>query len=161
MPDLLEKKFAAAQPNAVWVSDITYIGTHEGWLYLAVVVDLYSLRVVGWSLQSRIKNELVLDALLMALWRRKPTSLVTVHSDQRSQYTSDAWQAFLEVYGLQASMSRRGNCHNNVVAESCSQLLKRECITRHIYSTRNDARSDIVDYVEMLYNSKRQHGFDD
>ncbi len=108
-----------ARPNEVWVTDITYIRTHEGWLYLAVVLDLYSRRVVVWSLQSRIKKELVLGALLMAVWRRKPTSAVTVHSDQGSQYTSHDWQNFLKVHGLQASMSRRGNCHDNAVAEFC------------------------------------------
>ena len=150
-----------ARPNEVWVTDITYIRTHEGWLYLAVVLDLYSRRVVVWSLQSRIKKELVLDALLMAVWRRKPTSAVTVHGDQGSQYTSHDWQNFLKVHGLQASMSRRGNCHDNAVAESFFQLLKRERIKRHIYSTRDDARSDIVDYIEMFYNSKRRHSFND
>jgi len=150
-----------SEPNEVWVTDITYIRTHEGWLYMAVVVDLYSRRVVGWSLQSRIKKELVLDALLMAVWRRKPTSMVTVHSDQGSQYTSHDWQEFLEVHGLQASMSRRGNCHDNAVVESFFQLLKRERIKRHIYSIRDDARSDIVDYIEMFYNSKRRHSFND
>jgi putative transposase len=150
-----------AEPNEVWVTDITYIRTHEGWLYLAVVVDLYSRRVVGWSLQSRIRKELALDALLMAVWRRKPTSMVTVHSDQGSQYTSHDWQEFLALHGLQASMSRRGNCHDNAVAESFFQLLKRERIKRYIYSTRDDARSDIVDYIEMFYNSKRRHGFND
>jgi len=158
-PNRLQQQFTVALPNKVWVTDITYIRTHEGWLYLAAVVDLYSRRVVGWSLQSRIKKELVLDALLMAVWRRKPTSMVTVHSDQGSQYTSHDWQEFLEAHGLQASMSRRGNCHDNAVAESFFQLLKRERIKRHIYSTRNDARSDIVDYIEMFYNSKRRHSF--
>jgi putative transposase len=158
-PNRLQQQFTVAQPNEAWVTDITYVRTHEGWLYLAVVVDLYSRRVVGWSLQSRIKKELVLDALLMAVWRRKPKSTVTVHSDQGSQYTSHDWQEFLEVHNLQSSMSRRGNCHDNAVAESFFQLLKRERIKRHIYSTRNDARSDIVDYIEMFYNSKRRHGF--
>jgi putative transposase len=139
------------------VTDIRYIRTHEGWLYLAVVVDLYSRWVVGWSLQSRIKKERVLDALLMVVRRRKPT--VTVHSDQGSQYTSHDWQNLLEAHRLQASMSRRGNCHDNAVVESFFQLLKRERIKRHIYSIRNDARSDIVDYIEMFYNSQRRHSF--
>ncbi|MEL6303007.1 MAG: IS3 family transposase, partial [Pseudomonadota bacterium] len=133
--------------------------THEGWLYLAVVVDLYSRRVVGWSLQQRIKKELVLDALLMAVWRRKPRSTVTVHSDQGSQYTSHDWQHFLQANNMQASMSRRGNCHDNAVAESFFQLLKRERIKRHVYSTRDQARADVVDYIEMFYNSKRRHSF--
>ena len=158
-PNRLQQQFEVAKPNTVWVSDITHIRTHEGWLYLAVVIDLYSRRVVGWSMQSRIKKELVLNALLMAVWRRKPTSKVTVHSDQGSQYTSHDWQAFLKDNNLEASMSRRGNCHDNAVAESFFQLLKRERIKRHIYSTRDDARSDVVDYIEMFYNSKRRHGF--
>ncbi|HJL53243.1 MAG TPA: IS3 family transposase, partial [Arenicellales bacterium] len=102
-----------------------------------------------------------LNALLMAVWRRKPGSLVTVHSDQGSQYTSHDWQAFLDANNLQASMSRRGNCHDNAVAESFFQLLKRERIKRHIYSTRDDARRDVVDYVEMFYNSRRRHGFNE
>ena len=143
------------------VSDITHIRTHEGWLYLAIILDLFSRRVIGWSLQARIKKELVLDALLMAVWRRKPTSTVTVHTDQGSQYTSHDWQNFLTSHNLQASLSRRGNCHDNAVAESFFQLLKRERVKRHIYATRDDARADVVDYIEMFYNSKRRHGFND
>ncbi len=160
-PNRLQQRFEVTHPNKVWVSDITHIRTHEGWLYLAVVIDLYSRRVVGWSMQSRIKKELVLNALLMAVWRRKPASKVTVHSDQGSQYTSYDWQAFLKDNNLEASMSRRGNCHDNAVAESFFQLLKRERIKRHIYASRDAARSDVVDYIEMFYNSKRRHGFND
>jgi putative transposase len=160
-PNRLQQKFQVANPNEAWVTDITHSRTHEGWLYLVVVIDLYSRKVIGWSMQSRIKKELVLNALLMAVWRRKPDSLVTVHSDQGSQYTSHDWQAFLKANNLQASMSRRGNCHDNAVAESFFQLLKRERIKRHIYSTRNDARSDVVDYIEMFYNSRRRHGFNE
>lgn len=160
-PNRLQQRFSVEQPNQAWVSDITHIRTHEGWLYLAVVIDLYSRRVVGWSMRSRITRELVLNALLMAVWRRTPKSKVTVHSDQGSQYTSHDWQTFLKDNNLQASMSRRGNCHDNAVAESFFQLLKRERIKRHIYSTRDDARSDVVDYIEMFYNSKRRHGFND
>ncbi len=160
-PNRLQQKFEVANPNEAWVTDITHIRTHEGWLYLAVVIDLYSRKVVGWSMQSRIKKELVLNALLMAVWRRKPRSLVIVHSDQGSQYTSHDWQAFLDANNLQASMSRRGNCHDNAVAESFFQLLKRERIKRHIYSTRDDARGDVIDYIEMFYNSRRRHGFNE
>jgi len=160
-PNRLQQQFNVAEPNEAWVSDITHIRTHEGWLYLAVIVDLYSRRVIGWSMQSRIKKELVLDALLMALWRRRPKGTVTVHTDQGSQYTSHDWQDFLSDHNLQASMSRRGNCHDNAVAESFFQLLKRERIKRHIYATRSDARTDIVDYIEMFYNNKRRHGFND
>ena len=160
-PNRLQQQFNVAEPNEAWVSDITHIRTHEGWLYLAVIVDLYSRRVIGWSMQSRIKKELVLDALLMAVWRRRPKETVTVHTDQGSQYTSHDWQDFLSDHNLQASMSRRGNCHDNAVAESFFQLLKRERIKRHIYATRSDARTDIVDYIEMFYNNKRRHGFND
>jgi len=160
-PNRLQRKFEVANPNDTWVTDITHIRTHQGWLYLAVVIDLYSRKVVGWSMHSRIKKELVLNALLMAVWRRKPGSLVTVHSDQGSQYTSHDWQAFLDANNLQASMSRRGNCHDNAVAESFFQLLKRERIKRHIYSTRDDACRDVVDYVELFYNSRRRHGFNE
>ena len=160
-PNRLQQQFNVAEPNEAWVSDITHIRTHEGWLYLAVIVDLYSRRVIGWSMQSRIKKELVLDALLMAVWRRRPKGTVTVHTDQGSQYTSHDWQDFLSDHNLQASMSRRGNCHDNAVAESFFQLLKHERIKRHIYATRSDARTDIVDYIEMFYNNKRRHGFND
>jgi len=160
-PNRLQRKFEVANPNDTWVTDITHIRTHQGWLYLAVVIDLYSRKVVGWSMHSRIKKELVLNALLMAVWRRKPGALVTVHSDQGSQYTSHDWQAFLDANNLQASMSRRGNCHDNAVAESFFQLLKRERIKRHIYSTRDDARGDVIDYIEMFYNTRRRHGFNE
>ncbi len=160
-PNRLQQLFTVARPNEAWVSDITHIRTHEGWLYLAVILDLFSRRIIGWSLQARIKKELVLDALLMAVWRRKPTSSVIVHTDQGSQYTSHDWQKFLKANNLQASLSRRGNCHDNAVAESFFQLLKRERVKRHIYSTRDEARSDIVDYIEMFYNCKRRHSFND
>ena len=109
-------------------------------------------------MQSRITKEVVLDALLMAVWRRNPTSAVTVHSDQGSQYTSHDWQSFLKTHGLEGSMSRGGNCHNNAVAESFFQLLKRERIRRKIYTTRNEARSDVFDYIEVFYNTRRRHG---
>jgi putative transposase len=128
-------------------------------LYLAVVVDLYSRKVVGWSMQSRITKELVLDALLMAVWRRNPSTTVMVHSDQGSQYTSHDWSAFLKTHGLEGSMSRRGNCHDNAVAESFFQLLKRERIRRKVYANRDEARQDVFDYIEMFYNTKRRHGF--
>ena len=135
-----------------------YVRTHEGWLYLAVVIDLFSRLVVGWSMKSRITTDLVLDALLMALWRRKPQSKVLIHSDQGSQYTSHEWQTFLKHHNLESSMSRRGNCHDNAVAESFFQLLKRERIKKKIYATRTEARSDIFEYIEMFYNSQRRHG---
>ncbi len=114
----LDRQFNPTHPNQLWVTDITYIRTHEGWLYLAVVIDLFSRLVVGWSMKSRITTDLVLDALLMALWRRNPKNKVLIHSDQGSQYTSHEWQAFLKHHNLESSMSRRGNCHDNAVAES-------------------------------------------
>jgi putative transposase len=159
VPNRLNRQFTTAQPNESWVTDITYIKTHEGWLYLAVALDLFSSKVVGWSMHTRITKELVLDTLLMAVWRRKPKSRVTVHSDQGSQYTSHDWQSFLKTHGLEASMSRRGNCYDNAVAESFFQLLKRERIKRRVYSTRDEAKADVFHYIEMFYNSKRRHGF--
>jgi len=154
----LDRQFDVDQPNQVWVTDITYIRTYEGWLYLAVVIDLYSRQVVGWSMNQCMAVELVLDALLMAVWRRKPVEQVLIHSDQGSQFTSGEWQSFLKAHNLKDSMSRRGNCHDNAVAESFFQLLKRERIRRKIYKIRKDAREDIFNYIELFYNSIRKHG---
>ncbi|RBP35161.1 integrase-like protein [Eoetvoesiella caeni] len=134
------------------------IRTYEGWLYLAVVVDLFSRQVVGWSMDSRMSKDLVLQALLAAVWRRKPKQSIMVHSDQGSQFTRYEWAAFLASHNLQPSMSRRGNCHDNAVAESFFQLLERERIKRKIYKTRELARQDIFDYIEMFYNPIRRHG---
>lgn len=139
------------------MTDITYIRTHEGWLYLAVVIDLFSRRVVGWSAQPRMTTDLALQALLAAVWRRKPKTRVMIHSDQGSQFTSREWQVFLGQHNLDASMSRRGNCHDNAVAESFFQLLKRERIRRRTYPTREAARQDVFEYIEMFYNPKRKH----
>ena len=153
----LDRQFEVASPDRVWVTDITYIKTYEGFAYLAVIIDLYSRRVVGWSMQSRQTTDLVLQALLMAVWRRKPKSKVLVHSDQGSQFTSIDWASFLKQHNLEHSMSRRGNCHDNAVAENFFSLLKRERIRRKTYRTRDDARSDVFDYIEMFYNPKRKH----
>lgn len=158
-PNHLRQQFDVAQPNQVWVTDITYIRTHEGWLFLAAVIDLCSRQVVGWSMQSRMDRELAMSALLMAVWRRQPKNTVVVHSDQGSQFTSYDWQDFLKAHNLQASMSRRGNCHDNAVAESFFQLLKRERIRRNTYANREEARWDVFDYIEMFYNPKRRHGY--
>ena len=157
----LNQDFDAQEPNQIWVTDITYIRTYEGWLYLAVVIDLFSRQVVGWSMQSKMHTDLVLKALLMAIWRRKPSNEVVIHSDQGSQYTSSDWQAFLKTHNLVCSMSRRGNCYDNAVAESFFQLLKRERIKRRIYKDREAARQDVFDYIEMFYNPKRRHGYND
>lgn len=153
----LDRQFEVDAPDTVWVTDITYIKTHEGWSYLAVVIDLFSRRVVGWSMQSRMTTDLALQALLSAVWRRKPETKVMIHSDQGSQFTSKEWQSFLGKHNLDASMSRRGNCHDNAVAESFFQLLKRERIRRRTYLTRIAARQDVFDYIEMFYNPNRKH----
>ncbi|MBU1285786.1 IS3 family transposase [Pseudomonas sp. NPDC079086] len=158
-PNHLERRFNVTEPNKVWVTDITYIRTYEGWLYLAVVLDLFSRQVIGWSMKPQMTSDLAIDALLMAVWRRKPKQEVMIHSDQGSQFSSGDWQSFLKANNLLGSMSRRGNCHDNAVAESFFQLLKRERIRRKIYSTRQDARADVFDYIEMFYNPKRRHGF--
>ncbi|MGV0986648.1 MAG: IS3 family transposase [Limnohabitans sp.] len=156
-PNHLNRQFTPDGVNQSWVTDITYIRTHEGWLYLAVVLDLFSRQVIGWSMGSRIDTDLVLNALLMALWRRQPKDTVLVHSDQGCQFTGHDWQGFLRDHNLVSSMSRRGNCHDNAVAESFFQLLKRERIRRQIYLTRQDARADVFNYIEMFYNPKRRH----
>jgi putative transposase len=165
----LDRQFDVEAPDRVWgeplsaigprtmASDITYIRTQEGFAYLAVVIDLYSRRVIGWSMQSRQTTDVVLQALLMAVWRRKPKAKVLIHSDQGSQFTSMDWAAFLRAHNLEHSMSRRGNCHDNAVAESFFNLLKRERIRRRTYRTREEARQDVFDYIEMFYNPKRKH----
>lgn len=153
----LNRQFEAGSPDHVWVTDITYIKTCEGFAYLAVVIDLYSRKVVGWAMQSRQVADLVLQALLMAVWRRKPAGKVLVHSDQGSQFTSIGWASFLKQHNLEHSMSRRGNCHDNAVAESFFNLLKRERIRRKTYKTRDEARQDVFDYIEMFYNPQRKH----
>lgn len=155
--NLLQQQFDVAAPDQAWVTDITYVRTHEGWLYLAVVLDLFGRPVVGWSMSSRIDSNLVLNALLAAVWRRRPKTEVIVHSDQGSQFGSHDWRDFLAAHRLKPSMSRRGNCYDNAVAESFFQLLKRERIRRRVYATREQARADIFDYIEMFYNPKRRH----
>jgi len=153
----LDRRFDVEAPGRVSVTDITYIRTLEGFVYLAVVIDLYSRRVVGWSLQSRKTTDFVLQALLMAVWRRKSKNKLLIHSDQGSQFTSMDWASFLRHHNLEHSMSRRGNCHDNAVAESFFNLCKRERVRRRTYKTRDEARQDTFDYVEMLYNPKRKH----
>ena len=160
-PNHLKQEFDYDQPDQAWVTDITYIRTHEGWLYLAIVLDLCSRKVIGWSMQSRMQSDLVMQALFMAVWRRRPKHNVLIHSDQGSQYTGGDWMRFLEDHHLEPSMSRRGNCYDNAVAESFFQLLKRERIKRRIYRTREEARRDIFDYIELFYNTRRQHGYND
>jgi putative transposase len=156
--NVLDRQFTVDKPNQAWVTDFTYILTHEGWLYLTVVLDLFSRQVIGWSMKSSPKSDLVIDALMMALWRRKPKSKVLIHSDQGVQYTSSDWRKFVEDNNLELIMSRRGNCHDNAVAESFFSLLKTERIKRRIFKTRNEARSEIFNYIEFFYNPKRRHG---
>ncbi len=155
--NLLDRQFEVSQPNQWWVSDITYIHTHEGFLFLAVVMDLFARNIVGWSMGARITEDLVLDALTMAYWRRKPSNKVMLHSDQGSQYTSGACKKLLRTLNMEASMSRRGNCHDNAVAESFFANLKKEKIRRMKYKTREDARHAIFNYIEMFYNPTRRH----
>ena len=157
-PNTLDRQFQVSQPNQAWVTDFTYIRTHEGWLYLTIVLDLFSRQVIGWSMKNNPRADLVIDALLMAAWRRRPEKKVLVHSDQGIQYTCADWRKFLADNNLEASMSRRGNCHDNAVAESFFSSLKTERIKRRIYTTRADARTDVFDYIEMYYNPNRRHG---
>ena len=159
-PNRLERQFDVGEPNKVWVTDIIYIRTYEGWLYLAVVLDLLSRQVIGWSMKPQMCSDLAIDALLMAVWRRKPKQEVMIHSDLGSQFSSSDWQIFLKANSLISSMSRRGNCHDNAVEESFFQLLKRQRIRRETYGTREEARSNVYDYIEMSYNPKRWHGSD-
>ncbi len=157
-PNRLERDFTATAPNQRWVADITYIRTGEGWLYLAVVLDLYSRAIVGWSMSHRITRDLVLKALLMALWRRRPNGGLIHHSDRGSQYASGDFQALLDEHGITCSMSGTGNCYDNAAMESFFGLLKRERVNRRRYQTRHEARTDLFDYIERFYNRKRRHG---
>ncbi len=156
--NVLNRDFTPEAPNKVWVTDITYIRTYEGWLFLAAVMDLYSRQIVGWATASTMTSDLVLQALVAAAWRRKPGPGVMVHSDQGCQFTSSDWQSFLKAHRMVPSMSRRGNCHDNAVAESFFSVLKKERIKRRIYPTRAMAASDVFDYIEMFYNPIRRHG---
>ena len=156
-PNQLERQFQQDEPDQAWVTDITYIRTHEGWLYLAAVLDLHSRAVVGWSMGSRMQTSLVLDALTMAVWRRKPKDSVIIHSDQGSQFGSDEFNRWCKDNRLSPSMSRRGNCWDNAVAESFFSSLKSERVKKRIYQTRAEAKSEIFDYIEVFYNRIRRH----
>jgi len=156
-PNVLDREFDVAVPNEVWVTDITYIRTWAGFVYLAVVMDLYSRMIVGWSMKTSLHREIVIDALLMAVWRRKPKNRVLVHSDQGSQYGSFDCRKFLEKHNLEPSMSRRGNCWDNAVAESFFSSLKKERIRRRVYHSVAEAKADVFDYIEMFYNPRRRH----
>jgi len=156
-PNLLDRQFEASGPNQRWVADFTYIWTAEGWLFFAAVLDLYSRRIVGWSASHTMTAQLVADALIMAVWRRgRPTSLLH-HSDQGSQYQSEAFQRLLGELGIVCSMSRSGDVWDNSAMESFFSSLKTERVNRRVYASRDEARADVFDYVERFYNRRRQH----
>ena len=156
-PNVLDRQFTATAPNQKWVADFTYIWTHEGWLFLAVVLDLFARRVVGWSMQSTMTTQLVTDALLMAIWRRGGPESLLHHSDQGSQYTAEDFQRLLAELGVTCSMSRSGDVWDNSVMESFFSTLKIERCHRKQYRTRQEARADIFDYIERFYNPTRRH----
>jgi len=153
----LDRDFTASEPDQVYVSDITYIWTEEGWLYLTVFIDLFSRAVVGWNMSSRMKAQSVTDALRMAMWRRRPAAGLIVHSDRGSQYASKAYRRLLAANGFVGSMSRKGDCWDNAVAESFFASLKKECVQWKSYQTRAEAQQGILDYIVMFYNSRRLH----
>ena len=155
--NVLSRQFTANAADQSYVSDITYIPTQEGWLYLAVVIDLFSRKVIGWSMSSRMKAALVCDALKMALWQRKPKAGLIVHSDQGSHYASEAYNRLLKAWKCTGSMSRKGNCWDNAVAESFFGSLKQEQVQWCHYQTRYEAQQDILNYITMFYNSQRLH----
>ncbi len=157
LPNRLMRSFVVTQPNRAWVSDWTYIPTRAGWLYLAVVIDLYSRAVIGWSMSTRTTSELVCEALRMALHRRQPVWSTVVHSDQGRQYASAEYQMALKHRGLIGSMSRKGNCYDNAVVESFFHTLKTELMWFEDYRSRDEARSSIFEYIEAFYNRVRRH----
>jgi transposase InsO family protein len=157
--NILARQFDAVAPNQRWVSDLAYIPTTEGWLYLAVILDLYSRKVIGWAMSDRMKDQLVTDALKMALFRRKVRSDLLLHSDRGSQYASDNMQQLLRQNNILCSMSRKGNCWDNAVAESFFHSLKTECVYHERYLTRDDAKKSIFDYIEVFYNRQRRHSY--
>ncbi len=155
--NVLDRQFMADAPNQKWVADFTYIWTAEGWLYVAAVIDLFSRRVVGWSMQAEMTAQLVTDALVMAIWRRGKPDALLHHSDQGSQYTSEQFQRLMADSGVTCSMSRSGNCWDNAAMESFFSSLKTERVGRKVYRSRDEARADVFDYVERFYNPTRQH----
>jgi len=156
-PDLVGRRFTAARPNELWLADITYLPTREGWLFLAVVLDAYSRRIVGWSMRDDLKAELVVDALGMAVTRRKPPAGLVHHSDRGSQYTSLAFGATLRESGLVASMGRRGDAYDNAACESLISTIKNELIKRRSWTSRDQARLAVFSYIETFYNPRRRH----
>ena len=156
-PNRLEQDFTTERPDQVWTADITYIATGEGWLYLAMVLDLHTRQIVGWAMRERMTQDLVLDALCMAWFRRRPQPGLIFHSDRGSQYCSLAFGKQLVAYGMLASMSRKGNCWDNAPSESFFNSLKNERVHGVYYATRDAARADVFDYIEVFYNRSRRH----
>ncbi len=156
-PNLLQRQFTQTRLDQAWVTDITYIRTYEGRLYLVILLDLYSRAVVGWAMQATMTTELAVKALMMAITRRWPKNRVIVHSDQGSQFGSDAFTRWCRAHRLISGMSRRGNCHDNAIAESFFSSLINERIKRRIYTTGAEAQSDVFDYIEGFYNRTRWH----
>ncbi len=156
-PSLLDRDFTVTAPNQKWVADFTYLSTLEGWLYVAVVLELFSRRVVGWSMQATMTAQLVTDALLMAVWRRETPPSALAHSGQGSQYTSEQFQRALDALGIGCSMSRSVNVWDNAVMEGFFSTLKTERTERNPYATRNAARGDVFDFMEHFYNPIRRH----
>jgi putative transposase len=156
-PNLLEQNFTADAPDQKWVSDITYIWTEEGWLYLAVVLELYSRRVLGWAIGERMTASLVCDALIMALWCRRMPKGVIVHSDRGSQYCSAAYQRLFRKHQLVCSMSKKGDCYDNAAMESWNHSFKVEAVHGERFQTRSDAKYQVFEYIEVYYNRKRLH----
>jgi putative transposase len=156
-PNVLDRQFVARGPNQKWIADFTYIWTAEGWLYVAAVVDLFSRRVVGWSMKAEMTAQLVTDALVMAIWRRGKPDALLHHSDQGSQYTSEQFQRLMGDNGITCSMSRSGNVWDNAAMESFFSSLKTERTARKVYRTRDAARADVFDYIERFYNVVRRH----
>jgi len=157
--NVLNRQFTTCYPDQAYVSDITYVHTQEGWLYLAVFIDLFSRKVVGWSMSSRMTADLVCNALKMAIWQRKPKRGLIVHSDRGSQYSSHEYRKLLTMYGCIGSMSRKGNCWDNAVAESFFGSLKQERVQWRHYLTRYEAQQDVLNYISMFYNSYRLHSY--
>jgi putative transposase len=156
-PDRLDQDFRTSAANRVWVSDITYIPTDEGWLYLASTMDLFSRRIVGWSMSSTLHSSIVVDALRMAIDQRRPAAGVIHHSDRGVQYASAEFRTVLDVHGFVASMSRKGNCYDNAAKESFFHTLKTELVNHERYTTRDEARASVFDYIEAFYNRRRIH----
>lgn len=158
-PDRLQRNFSAENPDRRWVSDTTFIPTRQGWLYLAVVLDLYSRKVVGWAMGDKNNATLVQDALTMAIWRRGKVGCVIVHSDQGSTYASGSYQQLLKDHSLLCSMSRKGECLDNAVAESFFGTLKSELVAHEDYRTRDEAKKSLFEYIEIFYNRRRRHSY--